>query len=64
MNRVPEARHRETVIALGYPGKAKSLPEPLYECEWRNAAANHSMNLFFRGDGANPASITAPAGNK
>jgi nitroreductase len=49
-----------SVIALGYPGKAESLPEPLREREMAPRRRKRLDEFVFSGTWGRPASITVP----
>jgi nitroreductase len=57
---VPEGWEPVSVIALGYPGKTESLPEPLRERETAQRRRKRLDEFVFSGTWGHPASVAIP----
>jgi nitroreductase len=57
---LPEGWEPVSVIALGYPGEADSLPEPLREREMAQRRRKRLDEFVFSGTWGRPASFTVP----
>ena len=61
---IPEGWEPVSVIALGYPGNAESLPEPLRERETAQRRRKPLAEFVFSGTWGRPAPILDPSGKK
>jgi nitroreductase len=62
--RIPEGWEPVSVIALGYPGEAESLPDPLREREMAPRRRKPLEEFVFSGAWGHPASILDPSEKK
>ena len=61
---IPEGWEPVSVIALGYPGNAESLPEPLREREAAQRRRKPLAEFVFSGTWGHPAPILDPSGKE
>ena len=61
---IPAASEPVCVIALGYPGNAEDLPEPLREREMEQRRRKPLEEFVFSGTWGHPSPIASPSENK